>query len=206
MICIRGGGRIMVKRIMCRDFRIPIILIGAGVAIFVGCGDSGAVGSDLATATWEAIATSQPSASSTVDATPTSGIVISEDAEVKTEEQAVDRALATARELLAENPRVVSVELTTLETAFVRTQRDPAATEAVDLERDGYDEELKLSPVWRVQLDGAEFAAESCPPPDEDSGEPGEGSTCPTYPTAIFIIAASDGVVINMSLGYPVPQ
>jgi len=109
---------------------------------------------------------------------------------IQTAAQASRRALEVAHEYGATHPRVVNVEMLSLVAAMASTQRDSA--DDFDLGAAGYGESAHAQATWRVQLDDAVFC----------SGV----TSAAVLPTAILVLASVGGTLIDMSLGYPVPQ
>jgi hypothetical protein len=108
---------------------------------------------------------------------------------IQTEAQASSRAVEVAQAFGAAHPRVVAVEMLPLGDAITRTQR--AFEDDLDLGAAGYGESTRTLPAWRVQLDDTVF---------------GTGmASAAILPTAILVLAAG-GMLIDMTLGYPVPQ
>jgi hypothetical protein len=116
-------------------------------------------------------------------------VPIPTDARIRTRAQASSRALEVAHGYGAIAPTVVTVELLTLREAITRTQRDDA--DEIDLAATGYGESARTMPAWRVQLDHAMFGPGVAP--------------AAMLPTAILVLAAGCGMLIDMTLGYPIP-
>lgn len=190
-----------------------LVILGAGVALIVAYGivqatQAGAPNDQVAllgeaTPRQTAIATSTASPESptaTVTMLPTTTVTIGPDALLQTADQATERGFEYARELGADNPHLVKVELMPLGEAMASTKLAP--DEVPDVDDLGWDMD---DAAWRVQFDGDEFFHESCEPPVDDPDDKSPHS-CPTSETAIFIFRASDGLAITVALGYPVPQ
>lgn len=196
-----------------RPYVTFLVILGAGVALIVAYGivqaaQEGAPNDEgarqlTATPMLSAIAASAvipASPIAAVTALPTITIPIGPDAMLQTADQATERGFAYARELGADDPRLVKVELMPLGDAMASTKLAP--DEVTDVDDLGWDLD---DAAWRVQFDGDEFFHESCEPPVDDPDDKGPHS-CPTSETAIFIFRASDGLAITIALGYPVPQ
>jgi hypothetical protein len=113
------------------------------------------------------------------------------DARIRTHAQARAVALNFARAYGTGCSHVVAVELLTLADAMTRTQRDPA--DELDLGAACYGEASRLAAAWRVQLD--------------DVVRNGSGLRASAAGhTAILVLAAGVGTLIDMTIGYPVPQ
>jgi hypothetical protein len=178
---------------------------GVVAAIAVAVVFSGALGDDAQRSPQAARQVASPGVGVTavatvtvVPASPTASLTIPADALIQTPDEAVAWAAALTRapgSQAPHAPQLVKVDLLTLRDGIVAAQRatgdDPdavlAAWDAATLD---------ATVVWRVQLDGADFQALMCP----------HGVECRPAKTAIITFKASDGGVVNIRYGVPVPQ
>lgn len=113
---------------------------------------------------------------------------IAADVDIVTAAQARSQALAFARSYGTGCSHVVAVERMALGDAINRTRRDPR--DEFDLDAACYGESARLAGAWRVQLDDADASSVRT-------------ATAPH--TAILVLAAG-GMLVDMTLGCPVPQ
>jgi hypothetical protein len=143
---------------------------------------------------------STPQPTATPQRTATTDILAG--ARIRTAEDAIAIGLDVARGLGAEHPRLVSVDLYEIDAA-IGISSDPGDDPGPPWAADG-----AAGLAWLVQFDNDEFFIDSCEPPYDPTPWPadGAGHSCPTEQTAIFVIRASDGSVVAMALGFPVPR
>lgn len=111
------------------------------------------------------------------------------DQHIQTAAQATARALEVAQQYGAASPHVIAVEQLPLADALTRTPR--VDEDEIDLGAAGYGESTRMQPTWRVQLGNADF---------------GVGSTAMSVAalsTAVLVLAAASGTLIDLTLGYP---
>lgn len=145
---------------------------------------------DDMTATVVDTATPTAAGTATVGAVPT--LEIPDNALVRTEADAVQRAMELALGLGAEGPHVVEVMLKPMAAALADTNVVRGEPESVLLE--GWSAEQLASPVWWVVMDGDQFHAHTC------IAALAEADACPTGSWALMIFSASDGGFISITI------
>lgn len=141
---------------------------------------------------------SPTSAPAISDAEPTE--TVPPGAQVQTPEQAVARGVATVRDLGARQPRTVVAKMVPLQDALIALQRTGEAPSAAT---DGLSKEALGEAVWLVEFDDDEFHDVTCPAEINADGTP---EACPASSTASVVIRASDGAVVQITLGLAVPR
>ncbi len=143
-----------------------------------------------------------PTAGSTSAPSPTATPDVLENAKIRTELDAIVFGLDLARGLGAKDPRLVAVSVHEIDEA-IAISSDPGDDPGPGWAADG-----AAGLAWVIQFDNAEFGIPSCPPPEPTTpdAKPGDGHSCGTAPTAVFVVRASDGSVVSMALGPPVPR